>query len=278
MRVFLRLSTALACCGLFMLTPRCVAEPSAELQSAFTPRIFIDAREASLPYRLMKPIGFDPNAASEKEYPLLLFLHGYGERGSNNLGQLTHLDEFATTSFRRRHPAFVAVPQCPLGEGSLWVQPLEPESVVRHADKPSPPMQMVMGLVDQLIRELPVDTDRIYVAGLSMGGYGTWDLLLRRPNQFAAAAPICGSADTTLADKIAHIPQWVFHGELDQVVGVRHSRSMVAALRQAGGTPIYTEYPGVGHDAWVPTLRSRPTWDWLFAQKRSENNTHRHHD
>src|SRR5262249_52824913 len=112
------------------------------------------------------------------------------------------------------------------------------------------------------------DQKRIYVTGLSMGGYGTWDVIGRRPDLFAAAVPVCGGGDETQAATIARVPIWAFHGARDGVVKPARSWNMVAALKKAGGHPGYTEYPDVGHDSWVPTYRDPVLFQWLFAQKR----------
>ncbi|MEN0111277.1 MAG: dienelactone hydrolase family protein, partial [Planctomycetota bacterium] len=115
---------------------------------------------------------------------------------------------------------------------------------------------------------LPVDRDRVYLAGLSMGGYATWELVARTPERWAGAVAICGAGDPSHATRIAAVPVWATHGDVDAVVPIERSRAMIAALVEAGGRPIYSEYPGVGHDSWTPTLGSRHVWDWLFAQRR----------
>lgn len=130
------------------------------------------------------------------------------------------------------------------------------------------PMQMAMKLLDQTIAGNPVDLNRVYVTGLSMVGFATWDILQREPNKFAAAIPVCGGADLSFAGKLAHIPIWVFHGSVDATVQPRRSREMVAVLMAAGGYPKYTEYPGVGHDCWGATYSNPDVWDWLFTQVR----------
>jgi predicted peptidase len=113
-----------------------------------------------------------------------------------------------------------------------------------------------------------VDTQRVYITGLSMGGFATWELLQREPEKFAAAMPICGGGDLAFAGTLAHVPLWIFHGGADDTVQPKRSRDMAAALVAAGGQPIYTEYPGAGHDVWGQTYSDAKVWDWLFAQKR----------
>ena len=125
-----------------------------------------------------------------------------------------------------------------------------------------------MELVRQLQKDYRIDSDRLYVTGLSMGGFGTFELTTRYPDVFAAAAPICGGGDPTKAKTLSALPVWVFHGDADRVVPVGFSRSMVKAIETAGGKPKYTEYPGVGHDCWTATYADPAFHDWLFAQTR----------
>ena len=242
--------------------------PSENLKSVFNPHVFEGESGEKLGYRMMRPEN-ESTAQPDQKYPLLLFLHGYGERGDDNTLQLIHLEEFGTPATRENYPAFVVLPQCPAIDGQYWTPKLDPKKDTEFEDEPSRPLSLVMGLLDELTAELPIDEDRVYIMCLSMGGYGFWDLAMRQPDRFAAVIPICASADPSRASSIAHIPSWIFHGGDDQVVLPEHSRTMVKALREAGGTPIYTEYEGIGHDSWVPTFKNRLMWDWLFAQRLS---------
>ena len=132
--------------------------------------------------------------------------------------------------------------------------------------KPTTPMSLLIELIEKVEKEFPIDPDRIYVTGLSMGGYGTWDLIARFPDKFAAAIPICGGGDPQTAMRTKHIPQWAFHGALDEVVSPQNSRVMVKALQDAGARPGYTEYPDVQHDSWVYAYREPHLLPWLFDQ------------
>ena len=221
-----------------------------------------------LPYRLYVPL----IQGSGKKYPLVLFLHGAGERGTDNRKQLFR---FNTPAFWEKYPCFIVAPQCPetsLGETNdenTWVK--TPFSSNRHSMELSPtwPMALSIQLLKEIVATYPVDRSRIYVTGLSMGGFGTWEILQRCPvKQFAAAIPICGGADLAFAPKFANIPLWVFHGGVDSTVLTQRSRDVVAAIRLAGGSPIYTEYPNVTHDCWTQTYQDMKVWDWLFAQRR----------
>lgn len=242
------------------LPPLARAEPtSAPLEK----RVFKGAGGKTLPYRLLLPGKQDPGT----RYPLVLFLHGAGERGTDNEGQLRHgVPAFASAAGQEKYPCILVAPQCPTG--ARWVEVDWGAASHQQPEQPSAPMALTLELLDALCKELPVDRSRVYVTGLSMGGYGTWDILARRPEMFAAAAPVCGGADEATAGRIAHIPVWVFHGAKDGVVKTSRSRNMIQALQKAGARPKYTEYPDVGHAAWGPAYKDPELFRWLFAQKR----------
>ncbi len=231
---------------------------------------FSDAQGRTLLYRLHRP----PPSKTGARRPLILFLHGAGERGSDNQAQLVHgVQTILAGAAALGEPLFLAAPQCPANE--KWVD--IPWSGSAHAmpPRPSPSMKLVLGLLEKLMGEEAVDPDRVYVTGLSMGGFGTWDLLQRRPGLFAAAIPICGGGDARLARRFKKVPLWAFHGARDETVIPFRSRAMVAALQQAGGHPGYTEYPGVGHNAWAPAYADLAVLRWLLAQRRTPARTGR---
>jgi predicted peptidase len=215
----------------------------------------------TLPYRFLKPV----NPQAKELFPLVIFLHGAGERGTDNEAQLSHINElFLDADNRSRHSCYVVAPQCP--PGTMWASHDRDGNQLVMKEQPTRPMALVIALIDRIQKEFPIDPDRIYVTGLSMGGYGTWDLIARFPQRFAAAVPICGGGDPNTAGRIKHIPQWAFHGALDPVVAPRNSRIMVKALQDAGGTPGYTEYPDIQHDSWVYAYREPHLLPWLFDQ------------
>lgn len=244
-----------------------------EVVEAFAEGVFRGER-LSLPYRLHSPAG----AGDGDPRPLLVFLHGYGERGDDNVRQLVHGGKlFASPEFQEKHGAFVLAPQCPavkrLGSDKplTWSMNLWPTEETPRTDigqTPSAALQAVQGLVTELIATKPIDPKRVYVMGLSMGGYGTWELAARDPQRFAAAAPVCGGGNPAWAERLKGLPVWAFHGDADGAVPVERMREMVAALEAAGGKLQSTEYPGVGHDSWTPTFQSPEFWDWLFEQRR----------
>ncbi len=204
-----------------------------------------ESSHGKMPYRLYDPRESDKSTA---RYPLVLFLHGAGERGTDNRAQLVHgVRDFLASRSQSRRPCFVLAPQCPRGRYWNIAQFLE--------------------LTRDVIAKHPIDVDRVYVTGLSMGGYGTWHALAEAPGLFAAAAPVCGGGPVEAAAKMADVPIWAFHGDADRVVPARKSREMIEAVTAAGGTPKYTEYPGVRHNSWSRTYSNEAVHEWLFTQQ-----------
>ena len=207
-----------------------------------------------------------PYVETGKRYPLILFLHGAGERGSDNISQLEYgVKDILSFVQEAEQPTFLLAPQCP--SEMRWTNILGRTTSHPHLPEfPSYPMKLVIELLETFINNKPVDPNRIYLTGLSMGGFGTWDLLMRRPHLFAAALPICGGGDTSKTCLIKHIPQWIFHGSADPIIVPEHSRRMVEALEGAGGNPRYTEYEGVDHNSWDQTYANTEVLKWLFRQ------------
>lgn len=231
-------------------------------EDAFAVKSFQDGN-FSLNYRIYVP----ENLSAGEKVPLVLFLHGAGERGDDNTAQLK-FGARDLLKYVRAHqiPAIIVAPQCP--KNMKWVE--VPWSADSHTMPPEPsvPMHAVIGLLDQCMQDYPVAPDRVYVTGLSMGGFGTWDLIQRQPDRFAAAIPICGGGDIAQAPRLVNLPIWTFHGEIDPTVKVERSRDMIAAIEAAGGHPKYTEYPGVKHGSWGRTYANPKTLEWFFAQQR----------
>ncbi|HYG02214.1 MAG TPA: prolyl oligopeptidase family serine peptidase [Chryseosolibacter sp.] len=219
----------------------------------------------SLPYRLLKPV----NPQSFDKFPLVIFLHGAGERGNDNEAQIKHIRElFLDEKYRGKYPCYLVAPQCP--KGKWWADFTGNSENATLSKNPSDPMKMVITLIEKIIVEYPIDESRIYITGLSMGGYGTWDLIARYPQKFAAAVPICGGGDVKTASQIQHIPLWAFHGAKDKIVIPSQSRRMIKALQDAGGLPGYSEYPDVEHNSWVYAYREPHLMHWLFKQKKGD--------
>jgi len=239
-----------------------MANPAPELTSRFLARVHQGRDGSTLPYRLLQP------DSMESPLPLVLLLHGAGERGDDNLAQLGNgaAEWLGSDDARRQHPCIFVLPQCP--SDARWVEVDWSASSHRMPAAASRPMTLVQSLVEDLAASLPVDTRRMYVVGLSMGGFGTWDLISRWPQRFAAAVPICGGGDPGQAGPLRDLPLWAFHGARDSVVSVERSRQMIAALRDLGGQPRYTELPEVAHDAWNVAFAHPDLRPWLFSQRR----------
>lgn len=234
-------------------------------------RLELDGVNRSLPYRLLRP----GTADAANPLPLLVFLHGAGERGDDNELQLRHFPErwIREPHLGERHEAFLLAVQCP--QGGYWAQ-VEHDAQGRWLTVADPERTDSMAAVEALLRDLAqdpaVDRRRIYVTGLSMGGFGTWDLVARYPEWFAAAMPICGGGHPSLGPGLAEsgLPIWAFHGSADDVVPPEMSRDLVAAIRSNGGSVGYTELRGVAHDSWRFAYGPTGGVEWLFAQAREE--------
>jgi len=216
-------------------------------------------------YRLLTPANMEPDT----QYPVVLFLHGAGERGSDNKIQLKYLPQsMATAERREKYPCFVIAPQC--RADARWVEVnWSDDKSTPMTGEPGEQMQMVIGILRQVLADPAADKSRVYLTGLSMGGYGSWDLAMRHPELFAAVAPICGGGDETGAKRLVDVPLWAFHGDQDQAVPVERSRQMIQAIEAAGGEPEYTEYPGLGHHSWVPAYDEKSgLLEWMFSQQR----------
>jgi len=217
----------------------------------------------TLPYRLLKPAKVE----SGKTYPLVLFFHGAGERGTDNDKQLVHgVKTFANPAMLEKYPCFVVAPQAP--EETLWVDIPWSSPQPKMPETPNANHVAVVALLDDLVQMLPIDRDRQYVTGLSMGGFGTLEMVIRHPDRFAAAAVVCGGTDLSRLPAASKVPLWFFHGANDMTVRVERSREAVEVLRLGGGMLRYTEYPGVGHDSWNQAYAMPELYEWLFAQKR----------
>ena len=235
----------------------------------FTPLVYEDAKGSHLRYRLFAP---EPRNAS-KRYPLVIYLHGSGGRGTDNVKQLTGGNVWATGLFsspevQERYPSFVLVPQTNRAVTEGWGG-FERHPGGRRTLRPEPagePIDHLVALIDALSDDYPIDSRRIYVAGQSMGGAGAWALVTRYPGRFAAVVPVCGAGDPKQAGRI-RAPAWVFQGADDRTVPPIRSREMVEALRAAGAEARYTEYPGVGHDSYEKAFTDPELVEWLFAQR-----------
>lgn len=220
--------------------------------------------ETHLVYRLFTPKGYD----ASRTYPLIVYLHGSGAEGTDNLRQLSAVVRQLIDRANAHEPTFVLVPQCP---NDKWVTKEHRPVHLNYRQserEESDGNRLVLVALDEVQRKYPVDAARIYVSGFSAGGSGTWDLVTRHPERrFAAAVPMTGVNDPTQAPRIAKLPIWAFHGGEDQAAPATNTREMVAALRALGSPVRYTEYAGVGHDIGSKPFADDELFRWLFQQR-----------
>lgn len=244
----------------------------------------------SIPYRFFAPL-----QKGNEKYPLIIALHGAGERGNDNKAQIKYhklATIWAEAANQASHPCFVVAPQCP--KNNRWVDTdwdqntfdFKPTSISNE-------LAAVNDLIEEIIQKYPIDKNRIYVTGLSMGGFGTWYMLMKYPKRFAAAIPMSGAGDPKMACEISHIPIWDFHGDIDKAVPVEGSRLMIKALGKCGNKAllvpdpnsndvlgnkdlakkimnsnlIYTEYKGKGHVIWKESYENPLVREWLFSKR-----------
>ncbi len=247
----------------------CISFVKAQTTNPYQKLYYVKGND-TLPYRLLLPDNYDAN----KKYPFILFLHGSGERGSDNESQLVHGSKlFLIDSIRKKYPAIVVFPQCPTN--SFWSNveiKMNPDSSrsfnFELTRKPSVAMIMLQDLVQQLMQHFPINQKRMYVGGLSMGGMGTFELVARNPKMFAAAFPICGGGDSATAYKMKKVSWWIFHGAKDNVVLPKYSEQMVHALQQAKAKVKFTVYPEAGHNSWDNAFTEPNLFKWLFSNKK----------
>lgn len=231
----------------------------------FSARQFVSASGDTLNYRIFIPEQPD----STGTFPLVLFLHGAGERGNDNKAQLKWgVWRFVADSVQQEHPSIIVAPQAP--KEQYWGR-IDWRDDLQLKPRASEPLHLAYQLIDSLQQEYKIDSNRLYISGLSMGGFGTWEMLIRHPNKFAAGIPVCGGGDVTKAHTLAHIPIWAFHGAMDDVVPPRLSREMITGIQYAGGHPGYTEYPDVNHASWIPAYREPLLMDWLFSKSLNQD-------
>ena len=250
--------------GSLLLTP--AAPRAAEdkpilplLLERYEARVLTNHAGQRLNYRLFKPVGHDASVGTP--LPVVLFLHGAAGLGDDNARQFNGGNEVPPLALivpeaQQRFPCFVLAPQCPRGDSWSGAGP-----------EPTVTLQLTLQALRGLEREFRVDARRFYVVGVSMGGRGVYETLQRFQGVFAAAVPICAAGDPEGVAKFKSVPIWCFHGGADTTVPVSYAHRMMAALRKAGATPKYTEYPGVGHDSYRNAFKEPELLPWLFGQR-----------
>jgi predicted peptidase len=231
-------------------------------------RAYKDESGQTMPYRLFIPRGYDP----KNKYPLLLSFHGAGERGYDNLKQLTPwVAGWMAEEIQQKHPCIILMPQCP--EDQQWVDTPWANGSYSYSKIPiSKPMKLAKKIFDELVLEKSIDHSRIYVMGASMGGFGAWNFAMRYPGLIAAVIPVCGGSDPSMAQAIKEIPIWAFHGGEDTGVPTKGSQDMADAIKKAGGIKIrLTIYEGIGHESYLLAWREKELIEWTFRQVRMGN-------
>lgn len=234
------------------------------LASNYEAKTYRNSSGEVMPYRL-----FRPKVEPGRRYPLVLFLHGSGGSGTDNVKQLDRANWFgglvwALPENQARHPCFVVAPQ----SNENWPAVRLIEGQLPEILSGPGRARLAIEIVERLVEELPIDRARIYVTGQSMGGAGTWHVLAQRPDLFAAGVPVCGRADLATLPRLKDMPIWCFHGEKDEIEPVESSRRAIEALRKVGGRPLYTEYPDVEHNVFMWAYTEPALIEWLFAQHR----------
>ncbi len=207
----------------------------------------IEVNGAPVKYVVYVPKGYSP----EKPHPAILFLHGSGEQGDDGKKQASVGLGPAIRKAEDKWNFVVIFPQKPRGPGGF-----------------GPHEKLILDILEKTKKEYKIDEKRIYVTGLSMGGMGTWALTCKYPDLFAAAAPICGGGDPSLAAKIKELPIWNFHGDKDTAVPIKRSQDMIDAVKAAGGNPKFTVYPGVGHNSWDKAYQEENLHEWFLRHAR----------
>ena len=218
--------------------------------------------------RLLYRYYIPSNYSADKEYPIYVNLHGAGLRGSDNKRPLSFVKQLFRNEKYTMDEYIVLVPQCP--ENEKWVDIIWKDGSYNLADVPeSNEFQALVALIESMKKEYSVDEDRIWAAGFSMGGYGTWNLLINHPDLFCAGVPMCGAGAPDAAERILNTPVWAVHGVKDPTVPVSGSREMVEAIQKLGGTKVrYTELPDHDHDVWTYTYSNEEIFTWLFSQSK----------
>ena len=268
--ILLLSSMILGLCSGTMLSVSAEKPESVDMASLFRAEAFTSSKGTKLNYRIYIPENYD----KEKSYPLILFLHGADQRGNDNYSQIkVGISEAFKDTSSEIYNCIVVAPQCPADDKwvnvKAWTFVDYDATTIRESES----LAAVVELLANIQTKYSVDENRLYATGLSMGGYGTWDLLVRHPKLFAAAMPLCGGADYRQASRVKKIPIWTFHGEADTVVPCIGTEKMVAALREIGGNCKYTPIPDAGHAIWVDVYAREDIIPWLLSHSKSSGKT-----
>ena len=239
----------------------------------FEKKIFVINND-TLNYRILKPLNYNPS----KQYPVHLFLHGAGERGNDNKSQLVHGGKlFLKKDNRLKYNSWVIFPQCPINDrwpGLITDSWDNNDDYFPNNNEIYPPnktLSLVIKFMDQFIERKQVNKQKVYISGLSMGGMGTFEMLYRRPDMFAAATPICGNGNAGLSKLYAtKVRLWIFHGSNDKIVKPEYSFKMARSIISSGGSPRLTLYENVGHDSWNNAFNESNFLNWIHSQSKTK--------
>ena len=231
-----------------LLIPVLAFAAEGDTKTGFLDRTFKEADGKEVKYGLFVPLDYK----GDSPVPLVVFLHGSGESGTDGQKQMKVGLAPAVRKREKTFPAIVIFPQSQKGGWKAG----------------SDEGKRLLAIVDEVSKTYKVDPKRVYLTGLSMGGYGTWSHAAATPERWAAIVPVCGGGDPSTAVKFKDIPCWAFHGDADTAVKVDGSRNFIEALKKAGGEPKYTEYPGVAHNSWDKAYGTDELYEWLFKQAR----------
>ena len=235
------------------------------LSQEFSKELFVSDKD-SLPYRLLLPKNFD----NAKKYPLIIFLHGVGERGNDNELQLVHgKDLFINMNRNNNFPSIVAFPQC--SKNSYWANVSRINNSFSFSDNPTEnkSLKLVEGMINELQSNFKINSNQIYIGGLSMGGMGTFELVYRNPDMFAAAFAICGGANPKIGEKISKTNWRIYHGDKDFVVPVKLSIDMYNSIKSFNKNVYLKIYPDVNHNSWDNVFREPDLFPWLFSNSKA---------
>lgn len=241
-------------------------QPGKQLPQTFVANAHAKAptREVTIRYLLFTPTGY---TTAGKKWPLMLFLHGIGECSSADLSRAKIHGPPHIVDARPDFPFVVVTPQLPPPGGYREGVSYTPQQILRFAEKAWDSEELVQ-LVDHVATAMNIDPERIYVTGLSMGGYGTWRLVAAYPDRFAAAVPICGGGEPeAMAQSLRRVPIWAFHGAKDPIVPLAAGQAMVDAVKHAGGDVKFTVYPNATHNSWTETYNNPAVYDWLLEHR-----------
>ncbi|WP_303317856.1 prolyl oligopeptidase family serine peptidase [Flavivirga abyssicola] len=258
------------------------------IDSLLTKYVFSSSNGLKMPYRL-----FSPKNEAKTKIPLVVFLHGRGDRGVDNdskiyheAGIITNSNSLLETTMQSQYPCHILIPQCSdkteNEEWAKWIgnspetpfKGLGTDGTYKMSPEPSESGAAALELIEQTIKDKNIDTDRVYIIGLSMGGFGTWEFTARKPHLFAGAIPMAGYSDPDQLEKIKHISFWIFHGDIDKWNPVTGSRTMFKLLSNSNADVKYTEYRNTGHgESFKKAFNETELIPWLFSKKRKMNSS-----